>query len=352
MFGFRFKTLLAAGALLSALTLVAVDFADARPKGGMGSRGARTNVAPPPTATAPTTAAPINRTMTQPSAATRPTAGAPAAQGGGFFNRPGLLGGLAAGFLGAGLLGMLFGQGLFSNLGGLASILGFVAQLALIGGVAWLIVRWWNNRSQPANSRPQPAAAYADGPSQRRMDDVLQPRPNLNVQTGSSGGGLGGLGGGLGSLGGGLGGLGGARAAPQNPAEIEITPEDFNTFERLLGETLTAYGREDLSALRSLATPEMVSYFSEDLAENASRGVINQISDVKLLQGDLSESWREGDVDYATVAMRYELRDKKVDRATSRVVEGSDDLTEVTEVSTYRRSRGGNWMLSAIQEAQ
>ena len=39
-----------------------------------------------------------------------------AAASGGFFNRPGMgmLGGLAAGFLGAGLLGMLFGGGLFS----------------------------------------------------------------------------------------------------------------------------------------------------------------------------------------------------------------------------------------------
>ena len=36
----------------------------------------------------------------------------------------GLLGGLAAGFLGAGLFGMLFGGGLFSGLGGFSSILG------------------------------------------------------------------------------------------------------------------------------------------------------------------------------------------------------------------------------------
>ena len=57
--------------------------------------------------------------------------GAPAAAGGGFFNRGGmgrgLLGGLAAGFLGAGLFGMLFGGGLFSGLGGLSSILGLLA---------------------------------------------------------------------------------------------------------------------------------------------------------------------------------------------------------------------------------
>ena len=33
----------------------------------------------------------------------------------------------------------------------------------------------------------------------------------------------------------------------------------------------------------------MVSYFSEDLAANASKGMINRISEVKLEQGDLAE---------------------------------------------------------------
>ena len=66
----------------------------------------------------------------------------------------------------------------------------------------------------------------------------------------------------------------------------------------------------------------MLSYFSEDLATNASRGVVNRISDVKLLQGDLAEAWREGDTDYATVAMRYSLNDQMVDRDSGRVVEG------------------------------
>ena len=52
----------------------------------------------------------------------QPGLGSPA--GGGFFNRPGrgMLGGLAAGFLGAGLFGMLFGGGMFSGIGGFSSI--------------------------------------------------------------------------------------------------------------------------------------------------------------------------------------------------------------------------------------
>src|SRR6266704_6722475 len=76
-----------------------ISSADARVGGGgsSGSRGSRTFSAPPSTTTAPGTAQPFNRTMTQPGS---PGAGAPAPTGGGFFNRPGMgmLGGLAAGF--------------------------------------------------------------------------------------------------------------------------------------------------------------------------------------------------------------------------------------------------------------
>ena len=47
---------------------------------------------------------------------------------------------------------------------------------------------------------------------------------------------------------------------------------------------------EDLPALRAKITPEMLSYFSEQLAGNASRGLINRVTDVKLRQDDLGGS--------------------------------------------------------------
>src|SRR6266849_9062293 len=142
-----------------ALPLVmAISAADARVGGGgsSGSRGTRTFSAPPSTSTAPGTAQPFNRTMTQPGS---PGVGAPAAAGGGFFNRPGMgmLGGLAAGFLGAGLLGMLFGGGMFSGLGGLSSIFGLILQIGLILIVVKLAMSWWQRRHTPA-------AAFAGGP--------------------------------------------------------------------------------------------------------------------------------------------------------------------------------------------
>jgi predicted lipid-binding transport protein (Tim44 family) len=130
---------------------------------------------------------------------------------------------------------------------------------------------------------------------------------------------------------------------------VTIAADDFNAFERLLGEVESAYSAEDLNRLRAVLTPEMLSYFAEELATNASRGVVNRVSDVKLLQGDLSEAWREGDTEYATVAMRFSVNDQMIDRASGRVIDGGPE--EATEVWTFMRTRGGSWLLSAIQQS-
>jgi predicted lipid-binding transport protein (Tim44 family) len=84
----------------------------------------------------------------------------------------------------------------------------------------------------------------------------------------------------------------------------------------------------------------MLSYFSEQLADNASRGLINRVTDVKLLQGDLAESWREGRIDYGNVAMRFALKDSMVERTSERIIE-SGERSEVTELWTFMRAPGG-----------
>jgi predicted lipid-binding transport protein (Tim44 family) len=146
----------------------------------------------------------------------------------------------------------------------------------------------------------------------------------------------------------GLGGMLGGNAAPA-ASTLSIDKADYDAFERLLEDVQAAYSTEDLNALRREVTPEMLSYFSEQLSGNASRGVINRVTDVKLLQGDLSEAWSEADTDYATVAMRFALTDSTIDRASGRVVDGGSP-EEVTEVWTFMRARGGRWLLSAIQQ--
>ena len=311
MFALRCRALLAAVAVAAAMSLAA-GHADARAGRGMsfGSRGSQTFSAPPSTATSPS-ARPIERSMTQPG---QPGSfGRAPSTSPGFSGRPGFRGGLFAGFLGAGLLGMLFGNGLFGGLGGFASVLGLILQVALVvflGRLAWT---WWQRRNQPALAGGPSFRDYAPASSQ---------------------------------------GLGGGRLPTAGRAsgtdEVGLKPDDFNGFERLLDEVESAYGEEDLGRLRTLTTPEMVSYFSEELAANASKGIVNRISGVKLLQGDLAEAWREGDTDYATVAMRFALNDEIVDRASGRTVEGGAD--EATEIWTFMRRRGGRWLLSAIQQ--
>ena len=293
----RFHWLTTLVAVAAAIVLVAAD-ADARVGGGFssGSRGMRTLSAPPSTPTAPA-AAPIQRSMTQPSAAAPLSQAAPS---GGFFGGRGLFGSLAAGFLGAGLFGLLFGQGFFGGMAGFASIFGLLFQIALIVIVARLIFAWWQRRSM--SLIPSYAAA----------------RP----ATGHSFSGLGGMANGTGT--------------PPTAEPVTIAKPDYDVFERLLGETQAAYSLEDLSALRARVTPEMLSYFSEQLAGNASRGLINRVTEVKLLQGDLAEAWREGRTDYATVAMRFALKDSMVERASERIVEGSE-RSEVTELWTFMR---------------
>ncbi len=133
-------------------------------------------------------------------------------------------------------------------------------------------------------------------------------------------------------------------------APLEIVPSDYEAFERLLGEIQAAWSNEDVARLHTLATPEMVSYFAGDLEKNKARNVVNKVSGTKLLQGDLAEAWREGDTDFASVAMRFSMVDKTVDRTTGRLVEGSEQPTEATEVWTFLRPRGSNWELSAIQQ--
>jgi predicted lipid-binding transport protein (Tim44 family) len=311
---------------VAAVVALVVSEADARPRGSFGSRGTRTYSAPPPTATAPKAAQPIQRSMTQPGQPGGSTVGraaTPASQPGGLFNRPGLLGGLAAGFLGAGLIGMLMGHGFLGGLGGLASMFGLLLQIGLVVIVGYLLWNWWQRRQQPA-------AAYAGGPDLRRTPSTERPSPMS-----------------MGALGG-LGALGGS-APPQANGAVEIKADDYDTFERLLGEIQTAYGQEDLNALRSRVTPEMLSYYSEEMAHNQSQGDINPITDIKLLQGDLAEAWREGNDDYATVAMRYSLNDRILDRNNGKLIEQLP--SEVTEHWTFRRGQGGNWVLSAIQQA-
>ena len=302
-------------ALAAGLALIATDTAEARMGGGksFGSRGSKTYSTPPATKTAPG-AAPMERSMTDKRAPTtaaqnaQPGAAGAAAQP----SRFGGFGGLLMGGLFVAALGGIFG------FGAMASVLGFLLQFALIGGAIYFVVSF-------IRSRNQPALAPARGSGTNGRDT-----PNRSPFTFSHG-----------------------EAAPVST--LAIGKDDFDCFEKLLGEIQAAYGREDTDELGAKTTPEMFSYFSQELHDNQSQGLRNEVSGVKLLQGDLSEAWRENGSDYATVAMRYSLVDATVERATGKVVLGDPvQSSEATELWTFRRddrARADGWQLSAIQQA-
>lgn len=295
-------------AALSAGSMMAADFAEARSGrgGSFGSRGSKTFDSGPATNTAPRAAQPVQKSITQPGAAANT-----ATQGsrwGGMRNL--LLGGL----IGAGLMS-LFGLG-----GGFAAMMGFLLQMLLIGGLVMLAVMFFRNRF--GSGQPALARAGAAGRSP-------EPAPQNAYRASAAG-------------------VGGS--AP----ELTISGDDYNSFERLLKEVQLGYANNDLKALEQRLTPEMLSNFAAELEDNKRRGLSNDMSEPKLLQGDLAESWREAGGEYATVDLRYELIDALVDQRTGKVVEGSTtEPQQVVERWTFWRPAGAGadkWELSAIQQ--
>lgn len=328
------------------VALTVVDVAEARRSGGgFGSRGTRTFSQPPVTRTAPTNAAPIDRSMTprqdagpaatNPAAGqTRPTNAAQPNARPGFFSGFGgsLLGGLMVG----GLIGMLMGGGF----GGAAGFLGLIVQMLLIGGLIMLAMRFFGRNRQQT--------AYA-GPSERSSaQSASSGMPSFKIPS------IGGA-----QSNGQAGGQANARPtatpapvpATDGPAdEIGIQGSDLEQFEKMLKDVQAAYAEEDYGTLRRLTTPEAMSYLAEELSDNATSGVKNDVRDVHLVQGDVAEAWSENGTDYATVAMRYESIDVMRDRTTGKVISGDPDkLTEAVELWTFVRKPGAEWQVSAIQ---
>lgn len=277
--------------------------------GSFGSRGSRTFLAPHFTPVAPRGAAAIERSMTP-----RPSPGSDAYRPGVGLGR-GFLGGL----LGAGLLGLLFGGGFLGGMSGLGSLFGLLIQIALVVFLIRFAVRRFVAR-QPGYAQGGFGAGQS---SQFAAADVRS------------------------------GVYGGAPSAAAQP--LVLNGEDFDAFEHLLQQIQTAFGAEDLDRLRAMSTPEMASFFAEQVAQNARRGLVNKIADVRLVKGDLSESWREASGDYATVAIRFTLLDWTIERASGRVVDGDPATPQaITEVWTFTRDSGAGpheWRLSAIQQA-
>lgn len=229
-------------------------------------------------------------------------------RGGGFSNL--LMGGL----IGAGIGGLLFGHSFWGFHGG-AGLLGLLIQLVLL---AWL-ARWV---FRALSGQPQFAGM---GQFTRTLFPPLQ--------TGRPGAAYGG--------------------APQPSTQsFTLTQADYQAFSQTLQAIQAAWSRNDIATLQRLATPEMVGYFSEQLADLAQRGLRNEVREARLLKGDLAEAWQEGNTRYATVLLTFSSIDITLD-IRGNIVDGSaTEHITTREFWTFQRTPATPWLLSAIQQTR
>src|SRR5467141_2805870 len=275
----------------------------------MGSRGSRTYEN--------NSAQPLSRSMTTeaPAAAAQPgLAPSPAYGGGGsFFQRHPFMTGLAGGFIGSWLFGHM---GYAADGTGGGSGLGSVLQILIIGLLVCFAIRLFRGRGR---------ALFGGGGGA----SFWPPRSA---------------------------GAAAAPAARDRGRDINLGDADLNAFQQIHAAVQEAWSASDLGRLRRLMTPEMLSYFSEELTRSASQGTQNIVANVDLVKGDLSESWDEGDLQYATAYMRWRALDYVVRLGRSPgdpdyLVSGDPRTpVEAEEVWTFVRRPGGNWLLSAIQQ--
>ena len=267
-------------------------------------------------------AAPIQRSVTPQSSPSAPYGATPGYAG--YGSRHPFLTGLFGGFIGSWIGSMLFPHwGMGYGVGGM---FGSVFTWLILLGLIWFLFRMFRGRS-------------------------------LGMPF--SGGGM--LGSGGLYTGGGYGGMspmsdGAAAYSQPRLATIGVTQSDYDEFETILKGVQKAWSDGDLGALRQYTTPEMLSYFSEQLAENESQGVANKVDGVELIKGEVREAWDEGRMHYATALMHWRARDYSVrsggNPREGEIIVGGDpqNPTEASEMWTFARSPGGRWLLSAIQQ--
>lgn len=295
------------GAAVVLALLLAPGLAEARAGMGRsyGSRGSMTWTAPPATRTSPG-ADPFQRSMTPRSPSYGGGYGSGYTRGGSPF-----MSGMMGGLIGAGIAGMLFGHGFWGGGLGFGGLIGLFLQILLLFWVVRFVLR----------------LVRGGGP-------VLASGPTMFGR-----------------------GTGSGPPAATTPAggasSLAVQPDDYQAFENTLYAVQAAWSARDMNAIGNLATPEMASYFAEQLADHASRGERNQVRDVSLVQGDLAQAWTERGRDYATVAMRFSMVDVTYD-SSGRVIDGSpSEHVTATELWTFlRTSGGGHWILSAIQQSR
>ncbi len=272
------------------VTLVAVDFAEAR----------RASAASAAVARAPSSSRDHHPHGTDPGCSDRadddpahhcdpagcgPVDGAnQAARPGGLFG--GLAGGLMGGLLLGGLFGMLMGTGF---VGGISASSPDLAGPVVSSPDRFAMRMFANRQAPPASAQLWPRFGGFGGMARDNQSVTSRVRASISRRSAAV--------------------LRPSAAASRSgPAdELGITPKDLEALRGTAEGDAGAYAAEDYGALPGRITNAGAMYLSRRRAQRKRhQGVKNEVRDVHLVQGDVAESWAEEKMEYATVAMRYE----------------------------------------------
>ncbi len=234
--------------------------------------------------------------------------------------------GLAGGLIGAGVAHMLFGSGGFGGgfgmgMGGGGGSPGLLHFL-LIGGLIYLayrVIKSMMNRGTGAGM-PMAPLGYTN---------------NNDYNNGAS-----------------------FAGPPLQPASqpLMLNEDDRSAFGQAFLAIQSAWSDRDFTRLQHLMTPEMISYFNEQLSANMSQGLINRVEQVQIQGIDLVEAWQEASLAYASVVIKWTAKDYMV-RADRHPGDADYDATPGSGLAaldqeqwTFVRAQGGHWLLSAIQQ--
>lgn len=146
---------------------------------------------------------------------------------------------------------------------------------------------------------------------------------------------------------------------PTQIFNIDLPESEKQKFAEILVEVQNAWSDQDFEKLKKLTTPEMLKYFSDSLSQNTSQNIANKIEKVEVTSVNISESWKEDEMEYATAILEWSALDYMVnlDKQSADadfIVEGNDkSLVISSEAWTFARyNSGGKWILSAIAQVE
>ncbi|MBP8698049.1 MAG: Tim44 domain-containing protein [Syntrophorhabdaceae bacterium] len=131
---------------------------------------------------------------------------------------------------------------------------------------------------------------------------------------------------------------------------------DENQFRELAEDTFFkiqgGWTRRDMSNVKSLLTPQMLSTFQADIDNYISNKQINRLENIAMRQVDIVDAVQDQGEEYITVIFLASILDYTVSETDNRVISGSqNDPVKFLEYWTFTRKTGNkNWLLAGITQ--